>query len=66
MPVSEYFKGSGSKVMSSMQKRYGDKKGKSVFYATANKQGLKPPSTKGSGPGKKRLPTTHKRGTKRA
>jgi len=40
MPVSEYFKGSGDKVMSSMQKEYGDKKGKQVFYATANKKGL--------------------------
>jgi len=37
MPVSEYFKGSGDKVMSSMKKQYGAKKGKQVFYATANK-----------------------------
>lgn len=42
MPVSEYFKGSGDKVMNSMQKEYGDKKGKSVFYATANKKKMKP------------------------
>lgn len=42
MPVSEYFKGSGSKVMKSMQSRYGDKKGKSVFYATANKRKMAP------------------------
>ena len=40
MPVSEYFAGSGSKVMRNMQKEYGDKKGKSVFYATANKRGM--------------------------
>ena len=42
MPVSEYYKGSGSKVMASMKKKYGSRKGKSVFYATANKQGMKP------------------------
>ena len=37
MPVSEYYKGKGSTVMHSMIKRYGAKKGKEVFYATANK-----------------------------
>lgn len=42
MPVSEYFKGHGDKVMANMQKEYGAKKGKSVFYATANKKGAKP------------------------
>lgn len=42
MPISGYFKGKGSDVMSEMQDRYGDKKGKSVFYATANKTGMKP------------------------
>lgn len=42
MPVSEYFKGSGEKVMSDMKKRYGAKKGKQVFYATANKNKMKP------------------------
>ena len=42
MPISKYYKGSGEKVMKSMTKRYGAKKGKSVFYATANKQGMKP------------------------
>ena len=41
MPVSEYYKGSGRKVMASMKKRYGAKKGKEVFYATANKKGMK-------------------------
>jgi hypothetical protein len=39
LPLSKYFKGSGEKVMANMQKEYGAKKGKSVFYATANKQG---------------------------
>ena len=42
MPVSEYFKGSGRKVMAQMRKRYGARKGKEVFYATANKQGMTP------------------------
>jgi hypothetical protein len=37
MPVSKYFKGSGQKVMKSMKKRYGEKSGERVFYATANK-----------------------------
>ena len=38
MPVSKYFKGKGRKVLSSMKKRYGAKKGKKVFYATAKKR----------------------------
>jgi len=42
MPVSEYYKGHGLKVMESMLKQYGSKKGKQVFYATANKKGAKP------------------------
>jgi len=42
MPISEYYKGSGRKVMAAMKKKYGAKKGKSVFYATANKQRMKP------------------------
>ncbi len=37
-PLKEYFKGKGEDVMSSMKKEYGDKKGKKVFYATANKK----------------------------
>lgn len=41
MPVGAYYKGKGNKVMRSMQKRYGAKQGKRVFYATANKRGLK-------------------------
>ncbi len=42
MPLAKYFKNKGRKVMSDMQDRYGDKKGKSVFYATANKNGMTP------------------------
>lgn len=38
MPVKEYFKGKGDKVMEAMKKQYGSKKGKQVFYATANKK----------------------------
>ena len=37
MPLSKYFKGKGAKVMRSMKKQYGEKKGESIFYATANK-----------------------------
>lgn len=39
MPISKYYKGHGEEVMRGMKKRYGEKKGESVFYATANKQG---------------------------
>lgn len=39
MPISRYFKGHGRQVMSDMKDRYGEKKGTSVFYATANKRG---------------------------
>lgn len=38
MPISEYFNGNGRKVMKNMTKEYGAKKGKQVFYATANKK----------------------------
>lgn len=49
MPISRYFKGRGEKVMADMKQRYGDTKGESVFYATANKRGQKPlPSRKGA------------------
>jgi hypothetical protein len=41
MPISKYYKGHGSEVMSNMKKEYGEKKGEQVFYATANKRGLK-------------------------
>lgn len=42
MPVSKYYKGHGEEVMANMKKEYGEKKGKQVFYAVANKQGQKP------------------------
>lgn len=38
MPLSSYFGGGGEKVMKNMKKEYGEDKGKSVFYATANSQ----------------------------
>jgi hypothetical protein len=38
MPLNKYFGGKGGKVMDDMKDRYGKKKGKSIFYATANKQ----------------------------
>lgn len=41
MPLSKYFKGKGKQVMKDMQKRYGKKHGKEVFYATANKRHMK-------------------------
>lgn len=46
MPISAYFGGKGKQVMSDMQDRYGDEKGKSVFYATANKNYQKPKKKK--------------------
>jgi len=42
MPISAYYKGKGEKVLRGMVKKYGPKKGKEVFYATAKKQGLEP------------------------
>lgn len=42
MPIDKYFKGKGKSVMADMLDRYGEKKGKEVFYATANKQGMNP------------------------
>lgn len=44
MPVKSYFKGHGLEVMKNMLAQYGKKKGKQVFYATANKKGQKPKS----------------------
>ena len=38
MPISKYFSGHGTEVMKNMTKEYGAKKGKQVFYATANKR----------------------------
>lgn len=46
MPISKYFSGKGAKVMESMLATYGKKKGKQVFYATANKKGQNPPKGK--------------------
>ena len=38
MPLSKYYSGHGSEVMTKMKKKYGKKKAKSVFYATSNKR----------------------------
>ena len=38
MPLSKYFGGHGEKVMRNMKSHYGEEKGESVFYATANKR----------------------------
>lgn len=48
VPVREYYKGHGDEVMSSMKRRYGDKGGERVFYATANKRGMNRPDKKAS------------------
>jgi hypothetical protein len=53
MPVSEYYKGSGNKVMSDMKARYGEEGGKRVFYATANKEGMNRPGKKARKRGRK-------------
>lgn len=37
MPIGRYFKGKGQSVMQDMKDRYGENKGESLFYATANK-----------------------------
>ena len=47
MPVKEYFEGHGEEVMEDMMKKHGKEKGKRVFYATANKKGMKPKGKKG-------------------
>lgn len=39
MPLGKYFGGHGSTVMKEMKKKHGEKKGKQIFYATANKKG---------------------------
>ena len=46
MPISKYYGGKGRRVMRTMVRRYGAKKGKEVFYATANKTGQKPEKRK--------------------
>jgi hypothetical protein len=38
MPLSNYYKGHGEKVMRAMKKHYGEDKGEQVFYATKNKR----------------------------
>jgi len=38
MPISKYYGGHGAQVMKKMKEKYGEDKGESVFYATANKQ----------------------------
>jgi hypothetical protein len=55
MPISEYYRGSGKKVMKSMKARYGEEGGKRVFYATANKKGM-------NRPGKKSKKTSKRKG----
>src|SRR5258707_1285185 len=42
MPIEKNFFGHGEDVMSDMQKKHGDKKGKQIFYATANKRKQNP------------------------
>jgi len=42
LPINKYFGGGGNEVMANMTKEYGAKKGKQVFYATANAHGQKP------------------------
>lgn len=47
MPIKAYFKGKGLTVMRNMLQQYGVKKGKNIFYATANsKPGMKPKGDK--------------------
>lgn len=46
MPVNDYFKGVGDKVLGGMQDHYGKEKGEKVFYATANKRDMTPTSPK--------------------
>jgi hypothetical protein len=46
MPIAHYFKGSGNKVMKKLKSKYGNELGKSVFYALANKEGMKPKKKK--------------------
>lgn len=50
MPVSRYFKGKGSEVMSNLKDEYGAEKGEHVFYALANKKHQKPVADEGAKP----------------
>jgi len=47
LPISEYYKGRGQKVMAEMKRRYGEERGERIFYATANARGLTPGGRKG-------------------
>jgi len=73
IPVKSYPKG-GRKALAAMQKRYGTKKGKAIFYARANKLGkgktrlqkIRSVYSKGAHPvSKKRSTRTRKRSRKR-
>lgn len=55
-PIRRYFGGSGEKVMASMQKQYGQKRGKHVFYATAASHHQRPEDKKGQTPDVRRRP----------
>jgi hypothetical protein len=46
MPINKYYKGHGDKVAASMKKTYGARDWKKIFYATANKNKLKPVNNK--------------------
>lgn len=46
MPLDAYYKGEGAQVMAEMVRRYGAKKGREVFYATAQARGLAPKTVK--------------------
>ena len=59
--VSVQWKPEGEGVMSSMKKKYGSDKGESVFYATAEKKGMKPAAK----PGKKMKKAMPKSGMKK-
>ena len=45
-PLAKYFRGKGEQVLGDMKDKYGDDKGKQVFYATAEKRGMKPDDSK--------------------
>jgi hypothetical protein len=42
VPVNAYFSGHGREVLRDMERRYGKKKGKQRFYATANARNQTP------------------------
>lgn len=49
MPIDAYYRGSGSQVLATMREKYGNAKGTSVFYATANKNPAMKPKSEGNG-----------------